>query len=118
MSITEGQWDRWKANSTTDDRLNTYVLSDIRMMLGEIEWLRRRMKGAEDEVMLLRGEIKALTGHEAIQDTRWAENVLLEKIAAEFEANDTWDIWRSDAAALVRSHKHDLSALTGRERRE
>lgn len=38
--ITEGQWKRWKDNSTTDDRLNTYVLSDIRQMLGEIERLR------------------------------------------------------------------------------
>lgn len=40
--ITEGQWKRWKDNSTTDDRLNTYVLSDIRQMLGEIERLRAR----------------------------------------------------------------------------
>lgn len=39
--ITEGQWKRWKDNSTTDDRLNTYVLSDIRQMLGEIDRLNR-----------------------------------------------------------------------------
>ena len=39
------------------------------------------------------------------QDVRWAVNVLLEKIAAKFEANDTLDIWRSDAAATVRSFK-------------
>ena len=51
------------------------------------------------EIELLRGEIQ------------WAVNVLLEKIAAKFEANDTWDIWKSDAAALVRSFKHDLTAL-------
>lgn len=41
-------------------------------------------------------------------DIRWAVNVLLEKIAAKFEANETMDIWRSDAAALVRSFKHQL----------
>lgn len=41
-------------------------------------------------------------------DIRWAVNVLLEKIAAEFEANETLDIWRSDAAALVRKYKHQL----------
>lgn len=41
-------------------------------------------------------------------DIRWAVNVLLEKIAAEFEANETMDIWRSDAAALVRKYKHQL----------
>lgn len=46
-------------------------------------------------------EIEAIT-----QDARWAVNVLLETIAAKFEANDTWDIWRSDAATLVRSFKH------------
>lgn len=40
---------------------------------------------------------------------RWAINVLLEKIAAELEANETMDIFRSEAAALVRSFKHDLS---------
>ncbi len=43
-------------------------------------------------------------------DVRWAVNVLLEKIAAKFEANDTYDIWRSDAAATVRSFKHDLTS--------
>jgi hypothetical protein len=41
-------------------------------------------------------------------DVRWAVNVLLEKIAEKFEANETMDIWRSDAAALVRSFKHVL----------
>lgn len=50
-------------------------------------------------------EIEALSG-----DIRWAINVLLEKIAAKFEANDTWDIWKSDAASLVRSFKHALPA--------
>jgi hypothetical protein len=42
-------------------------------------------------------------------DIRWAVNVLLEKIAAKFETNETLDIWRSDAAATVRSFKHDLA---------
>lgn len=44
----------------------------------------------------------------ASDDVRWAVNVLLEKIAAKFEAHETMDIWRSDAAALVRSFKHQL----------
>lgn len=44
---------------------------------------------------------------------RWAVNVLLETIAAKFEANPTWDIWRSDAAALVRSFKHATPVTTG-----
>lgn len=43
-------------------------------------------------------------------DVRWAVNVLLERIAEKFEANDTFDIWRSDAAATVRSFKHDLAS--------
>lgn len=44
-------------------------------------------------------------------DVRWAVNVLLEKIAEKFEAWDTWDLWRSEAASTVRSFKHDLAAL-------
>ena len=42
-------------------------------------------------------------------DVRWAVNYLLEQIAAKFEAWDTMDLWRSDAASLVRSFKHDLT---------
>lgn len=50
-------------------------------------------------------------------DVRWAVNYLLETIAKKFEANDTWDIWRSDAAELVRSHKHaDVPLHTERDR--
>lgn len=41
-------------------------------------------------------------------DIRWAINVLLEKIATKFEANETMDIWRSDASALIRGFKHKL----------
>lgn len=59
------------------------------------------------------GELRAAaTTHEDrpdVTDTRWAVNVLLETIAAKFEANPTFDLWRSDAAALVRSFKHDLA---------
>lgn len=44
-----------------------------------------------------------------VADIRWAVNVLLETIAAKFEANSTLDIWRSDAAALVRSFKHNAA---------
>lgn len=43
-------------------------------------------------------------------DVRWAVNVLLEKIAAKFEGWDTFDVFRSEAAATVRSFKHDLSS--------
>ncbi|MGM4997797.1 hypothetical protein AB8A05_03965 [Tardiphaga sp. 538_B7_N1_4] len=42
----------------------------------------------------------------AEQNIRWAVNVLLETIAKKFDDNETWDIWRSDAAATVRSFKH------------
>lgn len=44
-------------------------------------------------------------------DIRWAVNVLLEKIATKFEAWETMDLWRSDAASTVRSFKHDLSMV-------
>jgi hypothetical protein len=43
-------------------------------------------------------------------DVRWAVNVLLEKVATKFEAWETMDLWRSDAASTVRSFKHDLAA--------
>lgn len=45
-----------------------------------------------------------------MRDVRWAVNVLLETIAKQFEAWDTMDLWRSQAADTVRSHKHDLAA--------
>lgn len=47
-------------------------------------------------------------------DVRWAVNVLLEKIAEKFEGWDTFDLFRSEAAATVRGFKHDLadSAVT------
>jgi hypothetical protein len=41
-------------------------------------------------------------------DVRWAVNVLLEEIAARFEAWETMDLWRSAAADTVRSFKHNL----------
>ncbi len=44
---------------------------------------------------------------EATNDIRWAVNVLLEKIAAKFEAWETFDLFRSEAASIVRSFKHD-----------
>jgi hypothetical protein len=45
----------------------------------------------------------------ATSDIRWAVNVLLEKIAEKFEGWKTLDLWRSDAAATVRSFKHTVS---------
>lgn len=50
------------------------------------------------------------SGNGGAQDVRWAVNMLLEKIADKFEKWETMDIWRSDAVALVRAHKHDLTA--------
>jgi hypothetical protein len=44
------------------------------------------------------------------QDIRWGVNYLLEQIAAKFETWDTLDLFRSEAAATVRSFKHDLAA--------
>jgi hypothetical protein len=41
-------------------------------------------------------------------DIRWAVNVLLEKIAAKFDAWETMDLFRSEAAETVRSFKHSL----------
>lgn len=37
-------------------------------------------------------------------------NTLLETIAKRFEDNDTIDLWKSDAAALVRSYKNETTA--------
>jgi len=42
-------------------------------------------------------------------DVRWAVNVLLEKIAEKFERWDTFDLFRSEAAATVRGFKHSLA---------
>jgi hypothetical protein len=50
-----------------------------------------------------------LVSDESTQDVRWAVNVLLEKIAAKFEALETMDLWRSEAAETVRSFKHDFA---------
>jgi hypothetical protein len=44
------------------------------------------------------------------EDVRWAVNYLLEQIAAKFEAWETFDLFRSEAAETVRSFKHDLIA--------
>lgn len=44
-------------------------------------------------------------------DIRWAVNVLLEQIAEKFETHETLDIWRSEAASIVRSFKHDLPVI-------
>ena len=44
----------------------------------------------------------------SVRDIRWAVNVLLERVAKKFERWDTHDIWRSEAAAVVRGFKHDL----------
>jgi hypothetical protein len=46
----------------------------------------------------------------ANEDVRWAVNYLLEQIAAKLEAWETFDLFRSEAAATVRSFKHLSSA--------
>lgn len=57
-------------------------------------------------------------GNEAvISDIPWAVNYLLEQIAAKFEAWETFDLFRSEAAATVRSFKHDLSSSVTRPHR-
>lgn len=50
----------------------------------------------------------AATPQSDVQDIRWAVNYLLEQIAGKLSDWPTHDIWRSDAADLVRSFKHDL----------
>lgn len=45
-----------------------------------------------------------------VSDERWAVNVLLEQIAKKFDEWKTWDVWRSDAATLVRGFKHKLES--------
>lgn len=51
-------------------------------------------------------------------DIRWAINVLLEKIAEKFEEWETMDIWRSDAAMVVRSFKNTAVAPLVAEQRK
>lgn len=46
------------------------------------------------------------------EDVRWGVNVLLETIAQKFEAWDTYDLWRSDAAATVRGFKHAAPSVS------
>lgn len=59
------------------------------------------MKTEHDD---LRAQVKALSGN-----IQWSVNVLLEKIAANLEGWPTWDIWRSDAAMVVRGYKNDTT---------
>lgn len=58
--------------------------------------------------------INALPQGVPVTDVRWAVNVLLEQVAAKFDTWDTWDLFRSEAAATVRSFKHDLSSQVPR----
>lgn len=46
------------------------------------------------------------SGDAAQVDIRWAVNVILEKIAEKFDGWETLDIWKSDAAMVVRGFKH------------
>lgn len=39
--MTELELERWREWSRTDDKLQKFVLSDIRQMIGEIDRLRR-----------------------------------------------------------------------------
>lgn len=50
------------------------------------------------------------------EDVRWGVNVLLETIAQKFEAWDTYDLWRSDAAATVRGFKHAAPSVSSADR--
>ena len=72
------------------------------------------------EVDGLMNELAALSAGETKEDDRPLSdaeiragiNILLETIAKKFEAYDTLDIWRSDAADIVRSYKHSFSGET------
>lgn len=72
------------------------------------------IRAASDSDDIARKNIALRKAHDAITalsgDTRWATNVLLEKIAEKFEGWATWDIWRSDAAMVVRGFKNDATA--------
>lgn len=74
--------------------------------IAERYW-ERRCRDEYDENATFRARIEALEAAHTT-DIRWAVNVLLEQIASKFEAWDTVDIWRSEAASTVRSFKHDL----------
>lgn len=74
----------------------------------------------EVELDNLIDELTALSAGETKEDDRPLSdaeiragiNILLETIAKKFEAYDTLDIWRSDAADIVRSYKHSFSGDT------
>ena len=74
----------------------------------------------EVELDNLIDELTALSAGETKEDDRPLSdaeiragiNILLETIAKKFEAYDTLDIWRSDAADIVRSYKHSFSGET------
>lgn len=81
----------------------------IHTRLIKLDWLGHRDEGCKTaiEAAVMIRELSQATAESA--DIRWAVNVLLENIAVKFEGWDTYDIWRSDAANLVREFKHDLS---------
>lgn len=84
--------------------MGTDEATTLTNLFHRVETQRLELHRLDNSLTEARAERDAL-----MQDGRWAINVLLETIAKKFEAYDTWDIWRSDAASLVRSFKHDLA---------
>lgn len=48
MDITHEQMEQWRGWSKTDDKLQNFVLSDIRQLIGTIDRLTAELKRHED----------------------------------------------------------------------
>lgn len=96
--------------------VETYVLNLLKAIerpvsdvLAIIDRLSRQPKEGNECACGKFGDGEICPAPEAERDIRWAINYLLEQIAKKFEAHETFDLWRWDAASIVRSFKHDLS---------
>lgn len=87
-------------------QLHTYVLLDNVVALVEVAPMASGIKpGPSEPSPSSRSET---AGERALSqaEVRAGINILLETIAAKFDGWATWDVWRSEAASLVRSFKH------------
>jgi hypothetical protein len=57
--VSELPLEQWRVWSRTDDRLQNFVLSDIRQMIGEIDRLRRERDHLKDLVQAYSDMAKA-----------------------------------------------------------
>lgn len=46
--MTDSDLEKWREWSRIDDKLQKFVLSDIRQMIGEIDMLRRELRHQKD----------------------------------------------------------------------